>query len=454
MDYSAKKFFKSVFKVLLGIVGVIIVLLISVALLIQLPSVQNKIISYATDYVSNKTHTRFEIERVGITFPKSIFLNGVFLEDQHHDTLLYAGKIKVDIDMMGLIKSKVYIHSLLLQDINGKISRTENDSLFNFNFLIAALTSPDNNPVEKDTTQKKTDFDINKVKLENIQVIYDDRYSGIVSDLRLQNLDLNADKLDLENQVYEIDKLIIDGLSGNLAILKQSNNTDTSSAVLPVITAKSIDITNVNFAYANQVTKQSVKTVIGKFGITKANMNLAKENISADELALSNSNFQLNFTEASKPDVDSVLPTNTKVVVENKWQIALKNLKLDNNAFSYNVINLPAVHNAFDPAHINYQQISAVAKDIFYSSAKTAALIQSFTANDTSGISINEFSTDFYMDLHNVRADHLKIKTANSDINANTKMEFTSLESLKDSIGELFITADMKKVTVHTKDIL
>ncbi len=454
MRVSAKKFVNHFFKLLLWIIGVVIVLFVSIVLLIQLPAVQNKIISYATNYVSNKTHTRVEIERVGITFPKSIFLNGVFLEDQHHDTLIYAGKIKVDIDMMGLLKSKVYINSLLLKDVNGRITRTENDSLFNFNFLITALTNPDSKPAEKDTTQSKLDFNVNVVNLENIRFIYDDRYAGIVSDLRLNTIDLNVDKLDLETQTYEINKLFVDGFTGNLAILKQSSNTDTSSTALPIITAKSIEIKNVNYAYADQVNKQSVKTVIGEFRITKANINLSSENISADELTLSHSNLQLNFPEASKPNVDSVLPTNTKVVAENKWQLALKNLKLDNNTFAYNVVNLPAVRNAFDPAHVNYQQIFAEAKDIFYSSSKITAAIQSFTANDPKGISIKEFSTDFYMDLHNVTADHLKIKTANSDINANAKMEFSSFESLKDSIGELFITADMQKVKVHTKDIL
>lgn len=204
MAFSIKKLLKGIFKVLLWITGVVVVLLISVALLIQLPPVQNKIISYGTKYVSDKTHTRVEIAQVGITFPKSVFIKGIFLEDQQHDTLLYAGKIKVDMDMFSLIKSKIHINSLTLQDINGKISRTENDSLFNFNFLITAFSNPDKEPVEKDTAKKKTDFDINKVNLENIRFIYDDRYSGTVSDLRLQKLDLNIDKLDPESRFMKL----------------------------------------------------------------------------------------------------------------------------------------------------------------------------------------------------------------------------------------------------------
>src|SRR5205085_6361487 len=138
------------------------------------------------------------------------------------------------------------------------------------------------------------------------------------SDLRLQNLELNIDKIDLENQVYEIDKLSIDGLGGNLAMFKQSTKADTAQTKLPTIRAKLLDIKNISFDYSDHVNRQSIKADIGDLGITKANMNLANTNISMDELALSRSNLQLNFTEQSKPDVDSVLPTNKEVVEENK----------------------------------------------------------------------------------------------------------------------------------------
>ena len=49
----------------------------------------------ARTFVSNKTHTKVEIERIGITFPKSVFIDGLYLEDLTTDTLLLFLRHKV-----------------------------------------------------------------------------------------------------------------------------------------------------------------------------------------------------------------------------------------------------------------------------------------------------------------------------------------------------------------------
>jgi hypothetical protein len=66
------RFIKRTVKVALWVALGFVMLFILVALLIQIPSVQNKIVDYATSFVSSKTNTRVEIKNVGISFPKSI----------------------------------------------------------------------------------------------------------------------------------------------------------------------------------------------------------------------------------------------------------------------------------------------------------------------------------------------------------------------------------------------
>ena len=103
-------------KIILWIVGSLLFLFIAVAVMIQIPAIQNFLIHKATVYVSTKTHTKVEIERIGITFPTAVFINGLFLEDKSQDTLLYAGKIKVDMSMFGLIKNNINLQSVALSD--------------------------------------------------------------------------------------------------------------------------------------------------------------------------------------------------------------------------------------------------------------------------------------------------------------------------------------------------
>ena len=72
---------KKTLKAILWVAIVFVLLFLIIAGIIQIPAVQTKIIHAATTFVSNKTHTRVEIERVGISFPKSVIVEGLFLED-------------------------------------------------------------------------------------------------------------------------------------------------------------------------------------------------------------------------------------------------------------------------------------------------------------------------------------------------------------------------------------
>jgi translocation and assembly module TamB len=43
-----------------------------------------------------------ELEKIAISFPKSVVIKGLYLEDVQKDTLLYAGEVKVNIGLFAL----------------------------------------------------------------------------------------------------------------------------------------------------------------------------------------------------------------------------------------------------------------------------------------------------------------------------------------------------------------
>ena len=131
---------KKVLKVILWIAVSLLLLLIIIISLIQLPSIQNKIIHSATSIVSNKTHTRVEIKNLRISFPKSVVIEGLYLEDLSKDTLLSAGKVKINIALLNLLKHHININSFTLEKVTISLSTTKTDSLFNYNFLLTAFS--------------------------------------------------------------------------------------------------------------------------------------------------------------------------------------------------------------------------------------------------------------------------------------------------------------------------
>ena len=106
----------------------ITVLLISIiAALIHIPVIQNKIVHLATTFISSKTHTRVEIENINIAFPKSVVIEGIFLEDIQKDTLFFASKAKINITLYDLISSNIEINSFALENATIYLSRTVAD---------------------------------------------------------------------------------------------------------------------------------------------------------------------------------------------------------------------------------------------------------------------------------------------------------------------------------------
>jgi len=115
---KALSLLKKTLKATLWVVGVFVLLFLIIAGIIQIPAVQNKIVHFATTFVSNKTHTRVEIKNVSIAFPKSVVIEGLFLEDLKKDTLISAGKAKVNIVLFDLIFNKITVNSVALDNVN------------------------------------------------------------------------------------------------------------------------------------------------------------------------------------------------------------------------------------------------------------------------------------------------------------------------------------------------
>ncbi len=94
-------------------------------------------------YLSEKLHTKVVIGNVQIDFFRKIILENLYIEDLHHDTLLYARKIKVGIGEISLKKQKIYIRDIILLNTKAKLIKYKQEENLNFQFIIDAFTSAD-----------------------------------------------------------------------------------------------------------------------------------------------------------------------------------------------------------------------------------------------------------------------------------------------------------------------
>src|SRR3970040_2987304 len=98
MNTKLLHFLKKTLRVLVWCVVSIIALLLFLAILIQVPSVQNFAKDKAISYLQNKIKTKVSLDRIAINFPKEIVLEGFYFEDQKKETLLSGKQLEPDIN--------------------------------------------------------------------------------------------------------------------------------------------------------------------------------------------------------------------------------------------------------------------------------------------------------------------------------------------------------------------
>src|SRR3954471_1458204 len=107
---------KKAAKILLGILATLLLLMAVVYEAMLTKRVQTFLAQAATNYFSSKLGTRVHVDRVYIRFVRSIVLDGLVIEDQHHKPLLYAQQLVVDITQFDLKNKVIDIKSVQLRN--------------------------------------------------------------------------------------------------------------------------------------------------------------------------------------------------------------------------------------------------------------------------------------------------------------------------------------------------
>ncbi|MBN2765278.1 MAG: translocation/assembly module TamB [Paludibacteraceae bacterium] len=447
---------KKTLKAILWVVVIFVLIFLIVAAVIQIPAVQNKIVNYATTFVNDRTNTRVGIENVRISFPKSIVVEGVFLEDLQHDTLLFADKLKVNIVLKDLLFNKITVNSIELKTLTANLYNTSADSLFNYNFLLEAFSDTTNQTEIETALSSNWTFSLDKVLLKNIRIRYDDTFAGMNVKATLYKLELAMDELNIEKSLYRIDDILVEKLNASVQIKKTSESKDEMSDFeLPRITARNIQINNSVVQYSDSQGNQSVMAVVNRFEIKKGDLDLEKERLDLDKIYLSESKirYYANGTEvlvdSTKPDIET-----DKQALENNWKISVRELDFVDNYILYKSGQQINTKREFDANHLEYDFLNLNAANLYYSSELTELSVKSFSAIDRNGFEIVRFETDFMMDKHSISAKNIKAKTSASYIDGEVSIAYESLDALVDELPFMTLNVNIRKAGFSNADIL
>lgn len=179
-------------------------MLIAVILLawlsIQTTVVQNWLVGKVTDRLSRELNTTVRVEHVDFALFNKMLLEGTLVTDQHKDTLLYAGAVKVRITDWFFFKDKIELKYIGLE--NASIHLKRNTPTWNYEFIIDFFSGPRKSP-----SNHSIDLNIKKLEVNNLYLMQEDGWRGENMLLRLAALSVDADHINFNTHKARINTI-------------------------------------------------------------------------------------------------------------------------------------------------------------------------------------------------------------------------------------------------------
>ena len=177
-----RKVIKISVKILTRIFSAAILLLIilplTLSLLLSLPAFQNYAVDKAAALASRRLGTTVSIHHVDIGLFNRLHIDGMYVEDLQHDTLLYVGHLDGILTGVGLLGGGISLNSAHISKVELNIRETA-DSVMNIKQVVDRLTRPDR--------KRNGNFRLG------------------ISSLRVDSLDVVIERLEHRNPDYGVD---------------------------------------------------------------------------------------------------------------------------------------------------------------------------------------------------------------------------------------------------------
>src|SRR5690606_8187435 len=259
-------------------------LLLVIAL--QIPAVQQFTAQKATNYLAETLKTKVSIGRFTTDWRNSIVLKEIYLEDQKQDTLVYAERLGLDLNLFGLLNSKIKLSSARLDNAVVNISSTMPDSVYNFDFILEAFATDTTVAQPVDTTAGFT-YDIGIVELNRVRFNMQDQVSGNFINASIGNFELSMEAFDPENAIYKLGDA---SLENSTASFIQTKISETSSASIALdMGFDKIALKQVKFNYESKPARQRIILDIGNASLAANNIDLKNAKIDLATFELENS---------------------------------------------------------------------------------------------------------------------------------------------------------------------
>ena len=451
----------NIYKKILKYTGIFIasllVLVIVLVLSLQLPSVQNFAKGKLVNYLEKKIKTKVSLDRVYIGFPNSLVMENLYLQGQKVDTLLFARKLDVGLNIPKLLNNTADITSIDLEGVKANVVRNENGT-FNFDYIIDAFATKD----EEETPSKPFIISLDKIKLKDIGISFIDDQSRNDINLYFKSFDTRVKTFDLEKNNYAVNDINMDGLRLKLkqdlveeVAGKVGEKVDSLQKQSPLkLGLNKINLTNFNIDYGDDNTKTFAKVIFKELSTKINQLDLENSNFGIENVYLKGADINAKLflpTQNANPKKDENTSTSTP---EKSLALLLNKLVLDEVKVVYDNTAIAPTRSGMDFNHLNFSKMNLELSDFKMKDGTFAGNVKSAEIKESRGLDIQKFKTDFVFEDKQAYLKDLYLQTSKTILRDEVVLNYNSIEQLSANPCAVKISANIQKSKVGFSDIL
>ena len=179
-------------------------------MLIQVPFIQNYLVSKATNVLRESTGIDVSVQRVSLDYLTRLHLEGLLVKDYQGDTMIFVANLEDKYLIEYHSGFELNNKKLVIDGAQIYLSNNRKDSVLNITHTFRSKA-----PKSQDTTQRqnakksKFNFVFNEIDLQHVRLTFRDSYNYKRILVNLDRLQVHADDVNVGIKPWEVDKLII-----------------------------------------------------------------------------------------------------------------------------------------------------------------------------------------------------------------------------------------------------
>jgi translocation and assembly module TamB len=440
----------------LKIVGIsfLILLLIMAGLMLFINSsagqkfVQKQLVSF----LGNKIDTPYRIGSIKYRIPDWVVIEDIYFEDQQRDTLVMANSIRVDIDMLALIRSKIIVNSLVINKGLVKIYTPDDSEDFNYQFLADAFSSGEPEVAEPiNQTSAENPFVLENVKLSDIRFYYLDKPGGMEFSAGLGNAAVVFNELNPGQNLYDISNVELQ--KGKLSfhsfpatVFKE----DTIPATPLKINLGKVSLKEFDWKYNGEDIGIQNKVLADQADFDFEKIDLENQELVIKNAALDRSAIEVFFVQPTAV----VIPAQEKESA-GSWKIRLSNLDLERSAIHYRdaLANPVLKPNEFNASDFKLTDANIKLKNFSFDETGLSGKVEKAEMKERSGLAIRRLDGYFLYSDQKMALNDFRLQTLLSDFDGDVNVSYPSLDAFVNDPVSARIDVKIRKGSIALKDV-